>query len=166
MDTFYKAFMFFIAVHVVLLIDVGIITFYNENFKQKILPTEPPKNQNNAIYNELAPQKINITIKNGADNELTCENYKNNKPEAFLLLNGKEQISLENVKKGEYIGCSFKIDARAATMLHWFTLTSSGTYTLLFEKIEYKTSQGPRLTEGAVVVSPNGQRELPVFPAG
>jgi hypothetical protein len=118
---------------------------------------------NTQVYNELAPPKIDITIKNGSDNELGCYNYEKGKTQSFLMLNSKEERSYQNIREGEYIACSFKIDNRSTTTLHWFRLKSTGTYTLLFEQVECKTCQGRNYTFGTVLVTPDGQKELPIF---
>lgn len=119
--------------------------------------------QNTQVYDELLPPQINITIRNGSYNELSCLNYAKNKMQTFLTLNGKQERSYQNIKEGEYIACDFKIDNRSTTILHWFHLKSAGTYTLLLEQVECKTCTGRNYTFGTILVTPDGKKEVPNF---
>jgi hypothetical protein len=118
------------------------------------------KNQNGDIYSELRPPKINITLRNGSNNQLTCGNAKDEEFNGFLSLNGYEERNYENIDEGEYIGCNIKIDNRSSTILTWFHAISPGVYTLLLEQIECKTCTGTDHSWATIVVNPNGQREF------
>ena len=117
------------------------------------------QNKNSEVYNELQPPKINVTIKNGSDNQLTCGNYEEHKYNAFLSLNGREERNYKDINEGEFIGCSFRIDNNSSTILTWFHLVSKCTYTLLFEQVECKACKGTNHSWATIVVNPNGQRE-------
>ena len=118
------------------------------------------KNKNSKIYSELRSPKINITLRNDSDNQLTCGNAKDEKFNSFLSLNAKEERNYENIDEGEYIGCSIKIDNRSSTILTWFHAISPGVYTLLLEQVECKTCTGTDHSWATIVVNPNGQREF------
>lgn len=81
----------------------------------------------------------------------------------FLILDGKQERSFENIKEGEYIGCSIKIDEKSTTILNWFYVTESGIYQLLLEKIECKTCTERNYTWSTTVVHPDGHREYVKF---
>ncbi len=117
------------------------------------------KNQNGESYSELRSPKINMTIRNGSNNQLTCGNLKDEKFNGFLSLNGKEERNYENIDEGEYIGCNIKIDNRSSTILTWFHAVSPGVYTLSLEQVECKTCTGIDHSWATIVVNPNGQRE-------
>ncbi len=119
------------------------------------------KKQNNESFSELKAPKINITLKNGSFNQLNCGQIKESQYSHFLSLNGKNERSYENIDEGEYIGCSFNIDNRSSTILHWFHVVSPGVYTLLFEQVECQTCIGIDHTWATIIVDPNGKKEYP-----
>jgi hypothetical protein len=107
----------------------------------------------------LQAPKINITIRNGSKNQLTCGTLKDNKFNGFLYLEGKRERNFEAINEDEYIGCSIRIDDRSNTILNWFTVTASGDYTMLLEQVACKTCKGTDKAWANIVVRPNGKRE-------
>lgn len=142
------------------------LTYYgyinlNEIYKEELINSFDisKKKQNNESFNELKAPKINITLKNDSFNQLNCGQMKESQYNHFLSLNGKSERSYENINEGEYIGCSFNIDDKSSTILHWFHVVSPGIYTFLFEQIECKTCTGRNYTWATIVITPNGERQ-------
>lgn len=135
--------------------------YFLETDKQVIAENKetPIKTTNVEVYKDLEPAKINITLKNGSDNELECGKMMGNDFESFLIIGGREERSYENIKEGEFIGCNIKIDGRSSTILTWFNATRPGVYTFLLEQVECKTCKGTNERWATFVVNPNGQRE-------
>jgi len=121
------------------------------------------KNQAIKSYSQLEAPKINITINNGSTNQLHCGTMKDGNYNGFLILDGKQERSFENIKEGEYIGCSIKIDEKSTTILNWFYVTAPGIYQLLLEQVECKTCTGRNYTWSTTVVHPDGHKEYIKF---
>ena len=135
--------------------------YYAENKVQEIRQIFQPSKQSQSVqhYTELLPSKINITIKNGSNKQLNCNNYKNNQLTSFLILEGKDERNYENINEGEYIGCSIAIDGGSSTILTWFYAISSGVYTFLLEPVACVKCNGNDHYWATIVVKPDGQRE-------
>lgn len=114
------------------------------------------------VYGTLEPEKIKLTIKNGANNQLTCINYKESKQVVFLVLNGNEERSYEGINEGESISCSFKINASSSTILNNFHATE-GAFTFLFEKVPCEKCVGVDYSWATVLVNPKGERVYTKF---
>lgn len=99
-----------------------------------------------------------VSLRNNSTGLLKCELRINDKYIPFARLEPKERKLFPGFKLGSAARCVIHIDENHTTVFTYFTISSSGEYELLSERVKCPTCAEPAKGRLAtIVVPPNGQ---------
>ena len=106
----------------------------------------------------LAEKTISVSIKNNSEDLLKCSRLQNNSYIPFLRLNAGDTKYFKKFSNKNKIRCSIAIPPKAYTVLTYFSISESGEYELLKERVECTKKCGDKkiIYWATIVVFPDG----------